>query len=80
MKHISMIVAVCLWAVFLYVASVAIVVHLLPHVLSWKLDYKLVLFLLIDAAILQLLAWIYKKLPAKPKNIVFSWVEKVSFF
>lgn len=80
MKQISIAAAICLWLVFLYVALVAITVHLLPHVLSWELDQKLVLFLLLDAAILQFIAWLYKKLPAKPKNVAFSWIEKVSIF
>lgn len=80
MKSISIILAICLWLVFLYVAFVAISVHLLPHIFSWGLNHKLVLFLMIDAALLQLIAWVYKKLPAKPENRLFAWMEKVSLF
>ncbi len=80
MKYLSILAAVCLWAVFLYVVLVSIAVTLIPHLLSWDLDPKQVLFLVLDIALLQLLAWIYKKLPRKPNNIVFSWMEKVSLF
>jgi hypothetical protein len=65
---------------FFYVAFVAISAHLLPHIFSWELNYKLVLFLMIYAALLQFIAWVYKKLPVKPKNRLFSWMERVSLF
>ncbi len=80
MKYISNMIAIIIWVIFLYVAIAAIIFHLLPHLISWELDQKLVIFILLDLAILQLLSWIYKKLPFKPKNIAFSWLEKVSLF
>ena len=78
MKYISLIVAVLIWLGFIYTAFVAITVHLIPHVLASKLDHTMVLFLLMDAIILQFLSWIYKKLPEKPRNRAFTWMEKVS--
>lgn len=75
-----MIAAIILWAAFIYTTIVAVTVHLLPHILSWDLDHQLVIFLVIDAAILQFLAWLYKRLPNKPTNIAFAWMNKVSLF
>jgi hypothetical protein len=80
MKAVSLVTAVLLFALFLYVSFVAIVFHFIPHFLAWELDMNLVLFLMLDALILQLISWVYKKLPAKPKNAVFSWMEKISIF
>ena len=80
MKVLSTIASICLWLLFLYVAFVAITVHLIPHFFAWELDHKLVIFLLLDAIYLQVLAWLYKKLPHKPKHIIFSWMEKISLF
>jgi hypothetical protein len=79
MKRIlSQAIAFFLWVAFLYAAVVTIFIHFLPHFVSWKLDQQLVYFLLVDFVILQLLAWLYKKLPNKPNNIAFTWMEKVS--
>lgn len=80
MKYLSIVASVVLWALFIYVAIVAVTVHLIPHILSKELDTRLTLFLLLDALILQAISWIYKKLPTKPKNAVFSWMEKISIF
>ena len=78
-RVVSLVAAVILWAAFLYTALVT-ATHFLPHFLSWELDPKLVLFLLLDLVLLQLLAWLYEKLPHKPKNLMFAWMEKVSLF
>lgn len=80
MKAVSLVAAVLLFVLFIYVCFVAIAVHFIPHFFSWKLDMNLVLFLMLDALILQLISWVYKKLPAKPKNVFISWIEKVSVF
>jgi len=80
MRAVSLAVAVLLFVLFLYVSFVAIAVHLIPHLWAWELDMNLVLFLILDALILQLISYAYKQLPAKLKNAVFSWIEKISIF
>ena len=77
-RTLSMIAAVVLWLAFLYTVLVAVTVHLIPSVTASEIDVQLAFFIVIDLAILQFLAWLYIKLPAKPRSRVFSWMETVS--
>jgi len=77
-RLLSMITAVILWGAFIYTTIAAVIIHLMPHIFSWNLDRQLVIFIVLDVMLLQFLAWLYKKMPHKPKNIVFVWLEKVS--
>jgi hypothetical protein len=79
-RILSIITATILWLAFLYVAATAVFLDLLPHLLGWEVDFKLVLYLALDAVILQILAFLYQILPHKPKNIAFMWLEKVWLF
>lgn len=72
MKYLSLFAAFCILVLFLYVAFVAIVFHLVPHFVSSELNPTLVWYLVADAVILQFLAWIYKRLPTRPKGRVFT--------
>lgn len=49
---LSIMAAITLWAAFLYVVIVALFVHFLPHFFGSELDLKLVIFLMIDIALL----------------------------
>jgi len=77
-KALSLTAAIILWIAFIYTAIVSVFAHLIPHIISWKFDTKLVSFLVIDALILQVWAWLYKKLPHKPSIIAIRWMDKVS--
>jgi len=78
-RMLSMTTATFLWGAFIYMAIVA-VTNFLPHFFSWDLDLRLVFFFMLDLVILEFLALLYQKLPHKPKNIAFAWLEKVSLF
>jgi len=80
MKATSYILSVLLWLAYLYTVVVAVCVHLVPYILSWTLDMTLVLFLVLDAAILQFIAWLYNKLPHKPQSWLFKWLDSLSLF
>jgi hypothetical protein len=73
-----MIAAIFLWLAFLCTVLVAVTIHLIPSVTASEIDVQLAFFIIIDLAILQFLAWLYKELPDKPSSRVFSWMETVS--
>ena len=77
-RTLSMIAAVVLWLAFLYTVFVAVTVHLIPNVTASEIDTQLAFLIVIDLAILQFLAWLYKELPDKPSSRFFSWMETVS--
>lgn len=76
-RILSIIIAAILWVAFIYVAATAVFLDLIPHLLGWEIDFKLVLYLALDAVILQILAFLYQILPHKPENKAFTWLEKV---
>ena len=80
MKAPSLVAAVLLFVVFLYMSFITIAVHLIPHLWAWEVDRNFVLILVVDILMLQLISYAYKKLPEKPKYAVFSWIEKISIF
>lgn len=80
MRYVSLVAAFCIWLLFLYTAFVALVVHFLPYFVSSELNHRLVWFFMADLVIMQLLAWAYKKLPARPQSFLFAWLERVSLF
>ena len=85
MRYVSLVAAFCIWLLFLYTAFVALVIHFLPYFVadpfgSSEPNHRLVWFLMADLAIMQALAWAYKKLPARPQSRLFAWLERVSIF
>ena len=76
MRVLSILVAFLLGLAFLYVALVAVTIHAIPHVLSWSNPEKGALFLTADAVILASITWLYRKLPHRPRSVLFSLLEK----
>ena len=77
-RAISVARAVVLWVAWLYVALVAVAVHLVPHVLAWELDRGLRFALVLDVLLLTVLRAAYARLPHRPRSRAFAWLEDAS--
>ena len=78
LKILSFISAVILWLGFIYVSIVTIFVHFIPHFLGTRINDFIIYSLLLDLIILEIIALFFKKLPYKPQNLLFNWLEKIS--